>query len=1072
MSLSDRTVAVTLTAKVGGFVDGLTKARGSVDDLAKAGTKVNDTGTAVGNLGTKAALLGGAVALGVGVAIKSFADFDKQMSAAGAATQSTGLDLDALRKAAIDAGNATQFSATDAALAITEMGKAGVSTKDIIGGGLAGALSLAAAGQLSVGSAGQIAATALNQFNLQGRDLPHVADLLAAGAGKALGSVSELGTALNYVGPVAHSMGISIEETTGVLAEFASAGLVGEQGGTAFRGMLSSLLSPSKAAQIAMKDLGINLYDANGKFVGMQATAQILHDKLGGLDEATRNQALGQIFGNAQLAAATVLYTGGASAVADWTAKVNDQGFASRQAAQLMDNLSGDLEKFSSSVETAFIQAGSGGNSALRSIVQGGTDVVNTLGQIPGPVLIAGTALGALALAGPKAFLTFRQYKTDLDAAGLSLDRISEKAPRLGSALSTAATAAKVLGVALVGASVASRALDDNVDPIGLEQLTRNLTGSSNALSILDRTIGVSAGSTGVYTSKVTGLGEALHFAFNPDFTDQADNSLRGLFQVFGGENSADIKVAGDRLKDVDTALAQLVQGGHATDAANAMGQIQNAAYAQGITVDQLKAKFPQYAEALATVTNAAEPAKAATTALATSQEDAAKAADAAAKANDSLLKSLSAYADLVLGARDSARAYEAAVDGADKALKENGKTLDIHTEKGRANQAAIDAIASATLNSVTKTFESRDANTSLADAVGTATKQVEAGRDSFIDHAVKMGMDRGAAETLATQLGLTTENVQKLSNTIVATPDAKKVKIEADTKPANAEVEGAQRKLDHYADTKANPPVTANTGPANGAIDTTQGKLDKVGSSAPRPTLFANGDPASGVVDGVQRKLDATDRTRPNPILSATDLASGTVGNIQRLLGVVDATHPDPSISARDNASGTIGNIRAALSGLTDKSVTVTTNYVGLYSNKPAPAATGGPVIGPGTGTSDTAGIFALSNGEHILTAAEVAAAGGHAAIFGLRKALLAGQVQYAASGGPADRSVRPPVMVKGQPPAPVFTITAPTQDRSGPLLTIDQLITADPRAAMREAHVQLRDALAREGLTLSAVY
>jgi TP901 family phage tail tape measure protein len=61
------------------------------------------------------------------------------------------------------------------------------------------------------------------QFGLSGKDLPHVADLLAAGAGKAMGSVEDLSNALKYVGPVAAGMGISIEETTGTLALFASA---------------------------------------------------------------------------------------------------------------------------------------------------------------------------------------------------------------------------------------------------------------------------------------------------------------------------------------------------------------------------------------------------------------------------------------------------------------------------------------------------------------------------------------------------------------------------------------------------------------------------------------------------------------------------------------------------------------------------------------------------------------------------------------------------------------------------------------------------------------------------------
>jgi TP901 family phage tail tape measure protein len=77
-----------------------------------------------------------------------------------------------LRAAAIKAGADTQYSATEAAHGITEMAKAGVSAKDIMGGGLTGALSLAAAGQLDVADAAGIASTAMTQFSLSGSQTP------------------------------------------------------------------------------------------------------------------------------------------------------------------------------------------------------------------------------------------------------------------------------------------------------------------------------------------------------------------------------------------------------------------------------------------------------------------------------------------------------------------------------------------------------------------------------------------------------------------------------------------------------------------------------------------------------------------------------------------------------------------------------------------------------------------------------------------------------------------------------------------------------------------------------------
>src|SRR5206468_1362290 len=113
---------------------------------------------------------------------------------------------------------------------------------------------------------------------------------------------------------------------------FANAGLLGETAGTDLRQMLLKLADPSKQAADAMKTYGITLYDASGKFVGISDLAGQLHDKLVGLDEATRNSTLATIFGARAIAGANVLYNEGAAGIATWTKNVDDSGFAAQQA--------------------------------------------------------------------------------------------------------------------------------------------------------------------------------------------------------------------------------------------------------------------------------------------------------------------------------------------------------------------------------------------------------------------------------------------------------------------------------------------------------------------------------------------------------------------------------------------------------------------------------------------------------------------------------------------------------------------------------------------------------------------
>jgi TP901 family phage tail tape measure protein len=408
--MANRVVSVALRADVGSYIAGLGQASAATKSLGTtAETTAGKTKGGFDLAGKGALIMGGAVVAGLGMAVSKTMEFEKSVSAISAATGATGAALEQFRAAAMKAGADSQYSATEAANAITEMAKAGVSAKDILGGGLTGALNLAAAGQIDVADAAGIASVAMTQFNLSGKDIPHIADLLAAGAGKAMGSVDDLGQALNQSGLIASAAGLTIEETTGTLAAFANAGLIGSDAGTSFKTMLQALQAPSGKAAQTMSDLGINMYDAQGNMLGAADMAGQLQDKLGGLTQEQRNSALATIFGSDAVRAANVLYKEGAVGIQEWINKSNDQAYATKQAAALTDNLSGDIERLGGALDTAFIKSGGAFTGILRDLAQGLTGVVNgasalmdVIGAIPGPVLATVAAMGAfLVLRGP-----------------------------------------------------------------------------------------------------------------------------------------------------------------------------------------------------------------------------------------------------------------------------------------------------------------------------------------------------------------------------------------------------------------------------------------------------------------------------------------------------------------------------------------------------------------------------------------------------------------------------------------------------------------------------------------------
>lgn len=455
--MADRSVRVVLLAQISQYQAAMVQAKNST---AALGREIADTGNknrqVWDNIG-KGAVVGGAiVAAGFGVAVGAAANFDKAMSEVGAVAGATAGQMDQLRQAALDAGAATEFSASEAAQAQAELVKAGVSVSDVLGGGLTGALDLAAAGSLDLASAATIAAQAMNIFDLQGSDVTHVADLLAAGANKSAADVGMLGDALRQGGLVASQYGLSIEDTVGTLAAFADNALIGSDAGTALKTMLQRLSPISKESAALMAEIGFSAYDLQGNFIGIAGVAEELKDSLAGMNQQQRDTTLAQLFGSDAVRGANVLYEIGAQGVRDYTDAVDDQGAAAEMAGKKLDNLSGDFEALRGSVETALIQGGSKATDALRALTQGATDVVNGFSAMPSlmQTVVGGVAglAGTASLAGG-AFITLAPK---IVAARTALGKMdSTLANFAGRNMGKLATGLAGIGAALVVGSYA-----------------------------------------------------------------------------------------------------------------------------------------------------------------------------------------------------------------------------------------------------------------------------------------------------------------------------------------------------------------------------------------------------------------------------------------------------------------------------------------------------------------------------------------------------------------------------------------------------------------------------------------
>lgn len=651
----------------------------------------------------------------VALSVAKYTEFDKAMSQTRAATMATAEEQRVLGEAALEAGADTAYSASEAAAAEEELAKAGQSVSDIVGGSLNGALALAAAGQLEVARSAEIMATTLTQFKLPASDAARVSDVLAAGAGKAQGSVDDLALALSYVGPLANQAGWSVEETGGAIAYFASQGILGEKAGTSLRGVLAALQSPSAIAKRTMDEYGISIYDAQGNMLGAAGVADQLKNAFNGLTKEERDAAMGRIFGNESLLAATLLYDGGAAAISQWTDAVDDSGYAAEQAAMRQDNLAGDIEKLGGAFDTALIRTGSGANDVLRDMVQVVTALVDFYGELPGPVHTTGLVIGVAAGAA----LLFAGAAVQVRAR---LIELQTEFAKTNSSMRTTALVGAGAGIALAGITTV-------IGVLLAKQADMNSATAEYADTLDDAT-----GAMTEYTRETIAKKLAEAGAF--EGARQAGISQRDLTDA--------LYEGGDAY---DAVMRKLRSAHDASGGFNA--QIGNTINAVKDTNVQLGDAKQRHEDLKA----ATEESTAATDVSTTSAQSAGDAWLETAGSVEDLESTLGQLIDKLmeangaqLDAREANRQYLDALAEFDAALEENGATLDLNTEAGRQNEEKLDAIAEAAMNTAAKTTEA-------GGGYDAYRASLEGSRQALLDRINDLGISGDEAQQLADKI-------------------------------------------------------------------------------------------------------------------------------------------------------------------------------------------------------------------------------------------------------------------------------------------------------------------------------
>lgn len=379
-----RTVGNTIGSAVG---VGLNRIQ---SDMRGVGRSVQSTGRTI-TTGLTLPIVGSGIAAGV-IGVK----FEDAMAKVRATTGASAKEFKMLEDTAKLMGRTTRFSATEAAEGMQFLSLAGFDVNQIIAA-TPKVLKLATAGALDLGRASDIATDVLSGFGLEVKDLDRLLDVMAKTATSSNTNIEQMGNAMSYVGPIASGLELSLEETSAALGILADAGLKGERGGTALRGVLTSLINPVGGTQRALEKLGLSAEDVDPQIHGLAGVLKNLEDA--GMDSKTAMELVGVEAGPAMIN----LMRAGSKGLNEFTGDLEGaSGSLDRMAAIMEDTTGGSIRGLLSALEGVALAV----YDRLQPTIETVTDILRDLAEAiseapPWLIDMVIAFAGLLAVAGP-----------------------------------------------------------------------------------------------------------------------------------------------------------------------------------------------------------------------------------------------------------------------------------------------------------------------------------------------------------------------------------------------------------------------------------------------------------------------------------------------------------------------------------------------------------------------------------------------------------------------------------------------------------------------------------------------
>lgn len=345
----------------------LTRIRSQMDATAKTSTRLGRTVQTVGkNIGSISSALmpvsAGLVAAGT-MAATTFMDFDRVITGAGAKAGASAAELEKMRAAATQMGADFPVSATEVAQAMDALAASGFNANQTVAL-MPSILTSAVASGEGLAQTSQVVTSALNIWGMAqenvGQNAARVADVIQQAANASALGLQDFGIALQYAGAPAAALNVNIEELSTALALIKNRGIDASTAGTSLRSLFTRLSNPPKQAAEAIAQLGLQVTDSAGNFIGLENVISQMRSAMQGLNDTQRIALAQAIAGTEGYSALLSLVDTAPEEYRRMTEEINNAAGSSARQYEIMKNtLSGSVEDMKGSLEALAINFGS-----------------------------------------------------------------------------------------------------------------------------------------------------------------------------------------------------------------------------------------------------------------------------------------------------------------------------------------------------------------------------------------------------------------------------------------------------------------------------------------------------------------------------------------------------------------------------------------------------------------------------------------------------------------------------------------------------------------------------------------